>query len=195
MIESRSWFYEINGEQKGPLLENELIELIKSNKLLGTNKVWREGFDDWVDIAHSELSGNLAKLPPAIPKNISLESKKEKQEISKVTNLFVWILAFAPIIGEFLRALILFATYKNEYRAIEAYANGKYWYITLVLTIFLCVMDEKKLLKSGIDTSKFRIWMIFVPVYLYQRAKILGDNFTYFIIWIVCFMLVLFGVV
>ena len=33
------------------------------------------------------------------------------------------------------------------------------------------------------------VWLI--PVYLYQRAKVLNQNLAYFIVWIVCFALML----
>lgn len=41
------WFYTINGEQKGPVSEDELKQLFDSGLIKLTDLVWREGMSDW----------------------------------------------------------------------------------------------------------------------------------------------------
>jgi hypothetical protein len=93
------------------------------------------------------------------------------RQINKsVNNILIWILAFIPLIG----ALFEFGTL-----------------VFLAINIILCFIDDKILEKSGYDTDSLDAWL--VPVYLYKRAKMLGHNLAYFIVWCVSFGLSFFG--
>jgi hypothetical protein len=86
-------------------------------------------------------------------------------------NALVWILAWIPLIG----TLFEFGTL-----------------VFLVINIVLCLIDENQLEKAGYETSSLgSAWLI--PVYLYKRAKMLGNSLAYFIVWCVCFGLSFFG--
>jgi len=109
-----------------------------------------------------------------------------------VNNTVVWVLAFAPIIGLMLEYFVAGVVYSDNQDLAEAAASGgTFWYITLILNIALSYWDEKRLKKAGTNTEKFSGWVWLVPVYLFQRAKALKQNRAYFIVWIVCFVLVL----
>lgn len=105
---------------------------------------------------------------------------EHRSSVRDVDNTLVWTLAFAPILGAILEQAL-----KNTL--------GNAWifqFATLALNIILAIMDEKKLKEQGCDTSAFgEAWLI--PVYLYKRAKHLNHNLAYFIVWIVCFALML----
>lgn len=103
----------------------------------------------------------------------------------------VWFLAFSPIIGELLRGIIIGIKYGDGFEAMIAIAQNKFWFITLILNVALGIADERYLVKKGIDTSKFKIWSALVPVYLFQRSKILNHNYAYFIVWCISFLLIL----
>lgn len=66
-------------------------------------------------------------------------------------------------------------------------------FITLILNIDLSYLDGKRLKQAGTDTSTFSGWVRLVPVYLYQRSQGLKQNLAYFIVWIVCFLLIIAG--
>ena len=83
--------------------------------------------------------------------------------------------------------------HSSEYRAEQAVASGHFIYITLILNIALSFLDEKRLKQAGTDTSTFGGWVWLVPVYLYQRSQALKQNLAYFIVWIVCFLLIVVG--
>lgn len=91
----------------------------------------------------------------------------------KVNNIFAWLMAFVPLIGIPLAIILDFG------------------YIFLVLNIILGYIDCNNLTKQGVDTSKFGTLAFFVPYYLYKRAKALGDNLAYFIVWIALFVITL----
>lgn len=74
---SYEWWYEINGEQKGPLSKEKLHLLIRSGGLKKENLVWREGFAKWIPINDTELTSYFqndlnpqieASTPPSITK-------------------------------------------------------------------------------------------------------------------------------
>lgn len=173
------WFYSRDGERKGAFSQAQMLEMINSGAIGYGTPVWRKGTPEWVSLEHSELSMHLVNqvVPPLTG--------------SQVNNTVVWFLAFAPIIGLFLEYFFSFMINGNTSRAEYAVENGNYWYITVLLNVALSIWDEKILKKAGMDTSKFKIWVCIVPVYLFQRAKFLQQNVAYFIVWLICFALIM----
>jgi len=176
------WFYEKSGQRKGPVSESEIIQLIKSSVISRGTSVWKQEFPDWLNVENTDLHVYLDNnAPPPLSGD-------------HVNNTIIWVLAFAPLIGYLLEWVVAGAIYKdNEFAEQVAMANRKYWFVTLGLNIILSFFDEKKLRNAGHNTNKFRGWIWLVPVYLYQRAKATKQNLSYFIVWIVCFILVLFS--
>ncbi|WP_281773329.1 hypothetical protein [Haemophilus parahaemolyticus] len=123
---------------------------------------------------------------------MSLENNSNNSQSIKINNVLIWILALSPIIGELLRGFIIGMVYGSRWSAMEAIAEGKLWFIPLVLNVALGIADEKLLAKNGIDTSKFKMWAVLIPVYLFQRTKMLNHNYAYFITWCVAFALMFF---
>tara|TARA_R110001583_G_scaffold132574_1_gene284561 strand:+ start:353 stop:913 length:561 start_codon:yes stop_codon:yes gene_type:complete len=176
---SSSWFYEHNGERKGGVEEAALIGLIKNGVVSHGTSVWKEGFSDWLKIEDTDLKIHLNNTsPPPLPGE-------------HVNNTVVWVLAFAPIIGYLLEWFIAGAVNGSEWKAEQAMAEAKYFYITVILNIALAFWDEKRLTQAGHSTQKFKGMTWLVPVYLFQRAKQLNHNMAYFVTWIVLFILVL----
>ncbi len=62
--------------------------------------------------------------------------------------------------------------------------------VTLALNIGFSSLDEKRLQKAGHDTSRMGSSWI-VPVYLFKRSRILKQSSAYFVVWIVCIVLVI----
>ncbi|MNV96327.1 hypothetical protein D3C71_1913180 [compost metagenome] len=86
------------------------------------------------------------------------------------------------MLGYLLEAFVAGATGARE----SALYDGQYWYLSVLLNIALSLFDEQQLKKAGHDTSRFKGWVFLVPVYLYQRAKMLKHNLAYFIVWLAC---------
>lgn len=171
------WFYEENGQRKGPVSESEIVQLVKTSVISHGSSVWQKGFPDWLKIENTELRTHL---DDSAPPPLSGEH---------VNNTLIWVLAFAPIIGLVLEYVVAGAQYGNNVLAEMAVKGNKYWFITVILNIGLAFFDEKRLKKAGHNTDKFKGWVWLVPVYLYQRAKNTKQNLAYFIVWIVCFVL------
>jgi hypothetical protein len=164
------WHYELNGARLGPVSESEILSLITDQKLARRSFVWKKGMPDWTRLDATVFSSYFSDSPPPLAGEA-------------VDNTLVWWLAFAPILGTFAAGFLSGITHKNI---------NDFWWVTVVLNIALSVVDEKKLQKAGYDTKKMgSSWL--VPVYLFKRAQILGQNNAYFIVWVVLFSLSLFS--
>lgn len=114
-----------------------------------------------------------------------------KEEVV-IDNTIVWILAFAPIIGGILQGFIVGLIYQDDW--VQHF--NSFWWVTLAINAALCVADESKLKKEGIDTSYFGGgWMLLIPVYLYRRATQLKQNYSPFWIWILVCILYNYGII
>ncbi len=172
-----SWHYEQNGERKGAVSQQQLIALIQQGQLTYGSRVWKKGMADWMQIEQTELRQHLEDVaPPPLTG-------------SSVNNKIVWLLAFAPLIGYLLESFVAGLLGASEAQWERAMSENRYWYVTLALNIALSVLDSKRLKQAGHDVSRFKGWVFVVPVYLYQRAKLLNQNLAYFITWIVCFVI------
>jgi len=174
------WFYEESGERKGGIKHDELIKLIQSGNLSYGSVVWKKGLPEWIKLENTELREHLEEVSPP-----PLQGQH-------INNTVVWVLSFAPIIGYFLEVMMALAFNRNDRLAEQALNNSHYFYVTLLLNIGLAYYDEQILSKSGCDTDKFKGMTWFIPVYLYQRAKYLKQNMSYFSVWLGSFILLLF---
>ena len=69
--------------------------------------------------------------------------------------------------------------------------SHSFWYIPIIVNILLLAWDYSIIKESSIDISSLKKIIILVPVYLYKRAMLFKDNLLYFIIWLVCFFIML----
>ncbi len=175
--EAAEWFYEEGGRRQGPVPERQIIEMIRSQRLGYGSSVWHKSLPDWARLSDTPFLAHLQNTapPPLLGSNVN--------------NKVVWVLAFAPLIGRFLEAVLALLVHSNEYAAERALNAGHFFYVSLALNIALSLLDERLLKRAGHDTSKLRAWL--VPVYLYQRAQQLRQNLAYFVVWLVCFAAVL----
>lgn len=173
------WYYEDNGERKGAVTEAEISQLLRSGILTTQSGVWRKGFADWMALDKTELK---QYLDDSVPPPLTGEH---------VNNTIVWVLAFAPLIGTFLEYMLAGMLHSSDARANAAVDSGHYIFVTIGLNIALCFLDASRLEKAGVQTEKFKGFVWLVPVYLFQRAKVLKHNLAYFIVWIVCFAVTL----
>jgi len=174
------WFYEKNGHRHGGVSEEQIVALIRSGTLDADSRVWQQGFPDWIELQSSALKIHLPSHDPSAPPPLPA---------SAINNTIVWILAFAPWIGFELERQLALSMHADEVDAAYAFYNNDYFFVTLGLNILLSVMDEKKLSEAGYNTDKFKGWVWFVPVYLFQRAKVTGQTPAYFWVWIAMFVL------
>lgn len=138
---------------------------------------------EWQPVSATSLAEILkqSEVPPALPGH-------------RIPGDVVWTLAFAPLIGYILEMWTAGLNGMSFERAYDAVSEGQYWFISLILNIALGYLDERKLRKSGVDTTAFGWLAWLIPVYLWRRAKILGQKPAYFWVWLVMLILVLFTI-
>lgn len=185
------WWYELNGERKGPVKSDEINELIGYGVLKHENLVWTVGFETWKPVKATDFSVLLKKdIPPPITG-------------ANVNNTLVWWLAFAPLLGQLLEGFFLelfFPAPKLDYDSVNSMVDyshylthtdfNAFWFVTLALNLYLCHQDEKKLIKAGYDKNKLGSYFL-IPVYLYKRAELLKQNNAYFWVWLLLFIITL----
>ncbi|MDP3253096.1 MAG: DUF4339 domain-containing protein [Hydrogenophaga sp.] len=176
------WHYEKDAQRLGAVPEKRLAELIRDRSINGSTLVWKQGFATWTPLAKTALATYLVSpdAPPPLPGN-------------RIGNQVVWVLAVAPLIGLMSEAFIAGATASHDGAVDAAVAsalqNGTYWYVSLALNIGLSLWDARRLRNAGVDTSGFGNIAFIVPVYLWKRAKALGQGPAYFWGWIGSFVL------
>ena len=63
----KNWFYESDGEKKGPVTEKEIGELIRSGTVTAKSHVWKQGLTDWKSVEETELNTYVDKsVPPVV---------------------------------------------------------------------------------------------------------------------------------
>ncbi|MFU0833964.1 MAG: hypothetical protein ACFWUC_13640 [Oscillospiraceae bacterium] len=164
------WYYEINGERRGPVSQSSIIQLYHSGIIQRETLVWKQGYPDWRPLSQPGLISQNAAVPPPVSG-------------SAVDNTIVWWLAFMPILGSIIEYIVAVSI---------GVGSESLWFITLGLNIWLCSLDEKKLKAAGYNTQKIgSAWLI--PAYLFKRAKMLGQSNGYAIVWCITFAILLFA--
>jgi hypothetical protein len=67
------WFYEQQGERRGPVNRDELLARLSTGEITPSTLVWRDGLADWIPFSSSELAGiaTTEKTPPPMPPVLS----------------------------------------------------------------------------------------------------------------------------
>ena len=106
------WYYEANGEKKGPIAEPEIVNMVNAGILTHGSSVWQKGFTEWVNIEKSKFNEYLG-APPLTG--------------TSVKNGMVWTLAFAPAIGQLCEGFV------GSIIGMQYFE--KLWFITVLLNI------------------------------------------------------------
>lgn len=163
---NKIWFYEFKGERKGPVSREEIIKLLDSQVLNRKSLVWKKDFENWKAIQETQFEDNISMPPP-------LNGRLVK-------NHFVWLLAFAPLLGISIQGVV------SEVIGIKA---ESLWFTTLALNLILSWLDVTKLKRAGHNMENLLGYFWLVPVYLYKRSKLLKHKFSYLIVWIISFII------
>jgi len=103
------WRYILNGEQIGPVDEQEIRALIAKRKITSETLVWTEGMASWVPAKETPLLSNFASLPPPPPPAKSpgptpisngpaVSAKNGKQPFWRRTWVHVLLFIFVPFV-------------------------------------------------------------------------------------------------
>lgn len=138
-----NWHYEKNGVRHDNVTEADITERIQRGELNASTLVWQQGMTEWQPLSATRLAEVLKQsaVPraprPSYPRWRGLDA------------------GFAPLIGyatEIWTAGLSGMEFEEAYAAVS---EGQYWFITLILNIALGYLDERRLRKSGVDTTAF----------------------------------------
>lgn len=183
------WHYEKEGRRHGPLTEKEITTLITQRHIHANTLVWHQGQITWMPLNTTLLAAALPATsehePPPIPNY-------------RLNNTVVWFLAFAPLLGFMLESVIAILIYGRRglgYSLYQLLFTHPFWYLSVILNIALSYHDEHSLKKAGIDTDGYGAMAWLVPVYLWRRAKALGQTPSYFWVWVILFGIIMLGTI
>ena len=167
MDTEKKWYYKEGNEQKGPLLQNEILDLATKKQINPETMVW-DGHGNWRMLKDT----NLADI---FEQEMQGSSNSDSINSIRIDNRYAWAVAAVPVFG----ALLELALHKEL------------MLIYVSLNILLCVLDEKALTKSSQPAPKKWLALV-IPVYLWQRATILNQKKYYFFAWCAAFALSIF---
>src|SRR4051812_29012027 len=73
MSQNEKWYYNINGQARGPVEKQQIIELISQGTLKLSDLVFREGSDKWIPLSECEgVEKRKGSAPPDIHHYISV---------------------------------------------------------------------------------------------------------------------------
>ena len=153
------WFYNFNGSRKGPVLPIEIRKLIADGNLDTNSQVWSKDVNGWVPLYQTELAEMAGEniAPPAL-------------EGDAVKSTFVWILAFAPVLGTIVEYMLF------DHRTV--------WFMWAFNSLF-AFLDSRQLKQAGHNVNKW-VWSIFlVPVYLWIRQEKTKQSKAPFWVWMI----------
>lgn len=156
-----NWYYSDKGSRIGPLSLERMQELVREGLITQNTGVW-SGEGEWQPARHSALAGLFEKsvgVPPPL-------------NAKDIDNRYIWLAVAIPIIGTI----------------IEITAGQNLFWLYILANTVVCYLDERKLKTAGHKAPSN--WMVLlVPIYLWQRANLLGQKKYYFWAWIATFAL------
>lgn len=192
MSEVVEYFYAFNGERFGPVSSEKITELIESKVISHNSQLWTHGWPEWKAVIETEFSQLFDRSPPPL-------------SAGQVSGGYAWVLAFSPLPAVYLQTLVaafLAALFFSGDQGADLFTkiiqqhNGfvrtfnVLWIIPFLINVLLINKDVKAIMKAGYDFSSFKWWMwLLVPIYLYQRDRIVSGGVIRTIIWVIMFLL------
>ena len=176
ITDNHDWYFTEHGQRKGPLSTANMLELLRSEAITGEALVWRKGFSDWQSLRSTELGAYIRDTPPPVA-------------AAHVNNALAWTVAIAPLGYMLLTGVIQAYELENPYEdhPILALIN---FLVPATINAALCLSDERQLKRAGYSDK----WLtasgfLLAPVYLFLRAKRLGQFPGYGIAWVATFII------
>lgn len=176
--EAPQWHYELATGRQGPVDSNTMYKLLRRADISASTLVWRPGMATWVALEHSELASLLYHY-----------ERTPARDDDEVDNTFVWLLAFSPVLGILLKIVLAAALTGSWAPTVMQGTLRNLWWVTLALNVLLGTIDVRRLRAAGYNTDAFnRFWVLFVPLYLFNRARYLQQRPTYAWTWVAVYV-------
>lgn len=171
------WHITTPAGPKGPV-DIDLMRKLAADGLMDADTlVWKAGFNDWIPVSRCpELGGLMQRqVPPPIADKAMGDG-------------LVWALALLPLWGILVQMLATQIRVAISGETFVRYAEM--WWVIIVVNIVMTSLDLSRIKTFGHDVRKLKWWMyLIVPVYVYQRDKLVKATMTRFWVWIGAFLL------
>lgn len=156
------WYYAEKGKRIGPKSLVEMQALAREGRIQKQTLVWN-GAGDWKPAEQTELRSSIEKSVSDGPPPLKSE---------QVNNSLIWLVVAVPVLGALLEAVMGWEVV---------------WWGYLAVNIVLLTWDEYRLKKAS-HAAPATWWIFLIPVYLWHRAKKLGQKPWYVWAWIAMFL-------
>ncbi len=122
------------------------------------------------------MSQNLEKKLGRLLVKYNTPAYEEKE-----SNINIWILAIAPLLGVSIQACV---------SNLLVFNFNTLWAITISVNVLISIYDVEYLKKNQRYSEKIGNPML-VPIYLFNRARFFNHSLSYFFTWCLSLLLVL----
>lgn len=162
MSANRIWHYEVDGRREGPITASELRAMKMSSEMRRDTLVWNsEVGGPWRPISEVDLSHVVRSVQP-----------------SAVSDGLAWAIAMVPILGAFAELILQ----DDGYLDPDSTVAFKVYSLLYAVLAFLDVSH----IRGQVGTARGIGWWFWLPpVYLFKRARLLGQSLACFVTWFV----------
>ena len=168
---SKEWFYVEDNGYKGPVSEEEIRKLYAESKLTENSLVWGGYGDKWIPLKYYGLNKDEDGEEIIIG---------EEKHSESVKNGILWGFHFSV----FLLSILIVLTPDGKAGDI---AVGAVLLIYAAINLLVVKKDKRALKKAGFYSGGFKAAVVFPPIYIWKRNKVLGrSKIRPIALWFLC---------
>lgn len=188
-----SWFYEDNGQHRGPIGEADLAAMFANRTLSPQTRVWTAAFgNEWKFASQTHMLPRSGPLPPPLPTQTRAPWQQAAQSRppafgGQLTDKYAYWLAFSPLLM-LVFDVVVYATGVNTQD--PALATKLRWGDFLIGAVF-AGLDARDLYRSGLypKAKTMAAFILLTAVaYFWRRHYVVGRSVKFIFIWIGCFV-------
>jgi GYF domain 2 len=163
------WHYAKGEKRHGPISTEAIMQMFEKGELERQDHVWQKGWSEWRPIDQTPLIAATSVPPPLSG--------------AAVGSKLVWVLAFLPLIF-----CVFEKSSQMPQMPIADYGTKLVW-CNIFFNFILCSVDWHNLKMAGYSNRAMGWMWLLVPVYLFKRSRLLKHKYSYFIVWIIAFLI------
>ncbi|MGX8010115.1 DUF4339 domain-containing protein [Mesorhizobium sp. ORM8.1] len=182
----KTWFYEENGQQRGPISESDLVTMFANRLLSLETRVWTAAFgNEWRPASQTPLAEARGVMPPPLASTGTTAAQPLTSALQDAapSDLWAYLLAFSP--------LLLIVLEMVFYNPLFPAPGDKVPVAGVWLGLLLAWADARNLSRSRRNPQMRRMvpFVLLTPIgYFWRRWAITRTSIKFLWIWIACFV-------